>query len=187
MTTGLGVSGGVSTPSRTTAVVTRVVERLSAEGLRSSGLIEVAEAARHLFRGLSRAELDATGEAIVQRIEAADVLVVGSPVYKGSYTGAFKHLFDFVDYRALTGKVVVLTATGGSALHGLMLEHQLRPLFGFFGAVSAPTTVFATPDDFAADGAPTPGLEARIARAARDVVRLLPAAEAPRARTAPVG
>jgi FMN reductase len=146
------------------------------------GLVEIAEASRHLFRGLSRDALDSSGEAIVRRIEAADVLVVGTPVYRGSYTGALKHLFDLVDHRALAGKRVVLAATGGSRLHGLVIEHQLRPLFGFFGALTAPTTIYGAPEDF--DGAQITSAElwGRIDRAAEEAVALSAFATAPRER-----
>jgi FMN reductase len=43
---------------------------------------------------------------------------------------------------------VILTATGGSHLHGLVTEHQLRPLFGFLNALTLPTTVYAVESDF---------------------------------------
>ena len=81
-------------------------------------------------------------------VEEADLLVVGSPVYRASYTGALKHLFDLVDHRSLQGKPIILAATGGSSLHGLMPEHQLRPLFGFFNALTLPTTIYAVEGDF---------------------------------------
>ena len=41
------------------------------------------------------------------------------------------------------GKPVILAATGGTPMHGLMTEHQLRPLFGFFKALTLPTAVYA--------------------------------------------
>ena len=103
--------------------------------------------------------------AIVAQLLSADALVVGSPVYKGSYTGLFKHLFDLVDPAALAGKPVLLTATGGGDKHALVIEHQLRPLFGFFEAFTLPTGVYASGADFS-DGVPTaPALLARIDRA----------------------
>src|SRR6059058_3539307 len=72
-------------------------------------------------------------------VEAADAYLVATPVYRGTYTGALKNFFDLVpnDPKGsdpLRGKVVGLLATGGSDHHYLVLEHQLRPLFGFFGA-----------------------------------------------------
>ncbi len=63
-------------------------------------------------------------------VEAADALIVGTPVYRASFTGLFKHFFDFVEQTALVGYVpVLLAASGGSDRHALVLEHQLRPLF----------------------------------------------------------
>jgi hypothetical protein len=47
-----------------------------------------------------------------------------------------------VDYRALAGKVAGLVATGGSDRHAVVIEHQLRPLFGFFGVQTLATGVF---------------------------------------------
>ncbi|TGP68131.1 NAD(P)H-dependent oxidoreductase, partial [Mesorhizobium sp. M2D.F.Ca.ET.224.01.1.1] len=117
--------------------------------------------------------LGASGEAIIQRVEKADLLVVGTPVYRASYTCALKHLFDLVDYRALTGKTVLLAATGGSPYHGLVLEHQLRPLFGFFCSVTVPTGVYGTPDDFVDGEIVGAAIIERIARAATDAVSLL--------------
>ena len=43
----------------------------------------------------------------------------------------------------------MLTATGGGERHALIVEHQLRPLFGFFEAFTLPTAVYATDRDFA--------------------------------------
>ena len=41
-----------------------------------------------------------------------------------------------------------MTATGGGDRHALIVEHQLRPLFGFFEAFALPTAVYATDRDF---------------------------------------
>lgn len=68
---------------------------------------------------------------MIQTIIEAEALVIGSPTYKGSYTGLFKHVFDLLDPADLRGKPVILTATGGGDRHSLVVEHQLRPLFAF--------------------------------------------------------
>jgi FMN reductase len=46
---------------------------------------------------------------------------------------------------------VVLTATGGGDRHALIAEHSLRPLFGFFEALTLPTAIYASERDFAGD------------------------------------
>ena len=180
----LGLSGNVKRPSRTAALVTTIVdaigERLDTSIVHGGGVppvsrvIELVDAAPVLFRALRADQLDAEGRAIIDAVEAADVLVVGSPVYRASYTGALKHLFDLVDFRALAGKPVILAATGGTPLHGLMTEHQLRPLFGFFNALTLPTAIYATEVDFADHAIANPALRGRIDRAVAELERVLP-------------
>jgi FMN reductase len=43
---------------------------------------------------------------------------------------------------------VLLAATGGSERHALIIEHQLRPLFGFFQSLALPVGVYAHDTDF---------------------------------------
>ena len=76
------------------------------------------------------------------------LLIVGTPVYRASFTGLFKHFFDFVEQTALVDVPVLLAAQGGSERHALVLEHQLRPLFSFFQAQTLPIGVYATDKDF---------------------------------------
>jgi FMN reductase len=89
---------------------------------------------------------------MVELLVSADALVLGSPVYKGSYAGLFKHLLDLLDPLSLVGKPVLLVATGGGPRHALVIEHQLRPLLGFFEAQTLATGVYASDSDFR-DGA----------------------------------
>lgn len=169
----LGVSGSLSRPSRTTSLVGAVLGMLQEIEDAETRLIEIADVASDLFPAASFDHLHASGRAIVEEVEAADLLVVGTPVYRASYTGAFKHLFDLVRHDRLRGKPVVLTATGGSQLHGLVTEHQLRPLFGFFGALSLPTTVYATEADFSNYLVSNNAIRQRIAAASEEAVRML--------------
>jgi len=172
----VGISGSPKRSSRTTAIVKALLDAIEEETPSETKLIELMDAAPHLFAALSRGALleNERASAIIQAIESADIIVVGTPVYRASYTGALKHVFDLVHHEALTGKIVILAATGGSLLHGLVIEHQLRPLFGFFNALTVPTTIYATEQDFADFKIINPGIHARIARAAREAVELLP-------------
>jgi FMN reductase len=178
----LGLSGNVARPSRTTSLIRRILEAVEAKTAISAGLIELAEDAPNLFLALTRGQLQGRAAQVVQAVEEADLLVVGTPVYRASYTGALKHLFDLVDHEALAGKPVLLAATGGTPLHGLVTEHQLRPLLGFFNALTLPTAVYATEADFSDYQLVNPKIIARIERAAAEAAaqlrlrRSLPAA-----------
>ncbi|MBB5577885.1 FMN reductase [Rhizobium paranaense] len=134
--------------------------------------IELVDAAPVLFRALRADQLDAEGKAIIAAVEGSDIIIVGSPVYRASYSGALKHLFDLVDYRALAGKRIVLVATGGTPLHGLMLEHQLRPLFGFFNALTVPTAIYALEADFTDYELTNPAVFERVDRAVEEVAAI---------------
>jgi FMN reductase len=111
-------------------------------------LIKLNELGPSFAGSLSRAGLPEKVERELQRIETADLLVVASPVYRASFTGLFKHLFDFVDQYALVDTPILLAATGGSERHALIIEHQFRPLFSFFQALTLPLGIYAHDSDF---------------------------------------
>lgn len=145
----VGVSGSLTDPSRTTALVEAIVAAVGQVFPIEPHIIRLNSLGPHLGGALKRSQLPPEAEAELQRIENADLLVVASPVYRASFTGLFKYLFDFVDQYALVDTPVLLAATGGSERHALIIEHQLRPLFGFFQSLALPVGVYAHDSDFA--------------------------------------
>jgi FMN reductase len=172
----LGISGNVRTPSRTASLVDAILASIESRFGTETRKIDLVDAAPILFRALRSDQLNEAGQEIVSAVETADVLVVGSPVYRASYTGALKHLFDLVHFESLIGKPVILAATGGSPLHGLVTEHQLRPLFGFFKALTLPTAVYALESDFETYAIRNPEITKRIDAAVRELDTIFPAA-----------
>lgn len=149
----IAVAGSSYRPSRTLVLaeelLAQLAEQLGSQGHTVNGqVIELGSIARSVGSALSRSELPADVEAQVKAIENADLLIVASPVYRGSYPGLLKHLFDLVDMNALIDTPVLLAATGGSERHALVIDHQLRPLFSFFQALTLPIGVYASEADF---------------------------------------
>lgn len=169
----VAVNGSSREASRTGALVRALADAISVRIPVAAETLDLAGAASGLLAAPDRARLGEEGEVLIRRIEAADILIVGTPVYRASYTGLLKHVFDLVSLDALAGKVAVLAATGGSPLHGLVTEHQLRPLLGFFGTYTVPTAVYATQADFNETRLINPAITARIERAASEAARLL--------------
>lgn len=165
----VGISGNFQRPSKTRSLVANVVSRISHQYGLTSEVFDLVDFGDVLGAARYAKDLDVPSAQIVEKILAADVLVVGTPTYKGSYTGLFKHLIDLVDPLALQGKPILLTATGGSDRHALIIEHQLRPLFGFFMAHTLPTGVFAIDSDFRNYEIATTHINARIAQAVSEV------------------
>ncbi|MEV6552304.1 FMN reductase [Streptomyces sp. NPDC051597] len=182
------VSAGLSTPSSTRLLADRLAESVRDELTArwrpaSTDVVELRERAgdiaNHLVTGFPPPRLGAA----ITTVTAADGLIVVTPVFAASYSGLFKSFFDVIDPDALTGKPVLIAATGGTARHSLVLEHALRPLFAHLRAVTVPTAVFAASEDWGSGGDEyTDGLPGRIRRAAAELAALMaarPVAEEP--------
>ncbi len=173
----VGLTAGTREPSSSRglsdALGRAVVDHLARRG--EEAVLRTVEVREHaidvtctLLNGMRSDPLDAALAAV----EQADVLVVTTPVYNGSYSGLFKAFVDLLDPGALLGTPVVLAATGGTRRHSLVVDQELRPLFAFFQAAPVATGVFATPQDWGAAGIPDAALAARIDRAAWEAAGL---------------
>lgn len=144
----VAVSGGLQRPSKSAALAEHLLDLIADDIPCEPHLVELGELAPQLAGAVWRSQLPDTVERELGVVEQADILVVTTPVYRGSYTGLFKHFFDFIHQDALVDKPVLLAATGGSERHALIIDHQLRPLFSFFQARTLPLGVYATDKDF---------------------------------------
>ena len=167
----VAVSGGLQRPSKAAALAEHLMDLIADDVLCEQRLVELGQLAPQLAGAVWRSQLPETVERELAAVEQADIVVVTTPVYRGSYTGLFKHFFDFIHQDALIDKPVLLAATGGSERHALMIDHQLRPLFSFFQARTLPLGVYATDKDFLDYRLQD---EALIQRAALAVQRALP-------------
>ena len=167
------LSAGTGNPSSTRLLGDRIAQK-TLDRLRESdapatvNVVELAplavDIARATVSGLPSAELQAT----IERLAAAAGAIVATPVYKAGISGLFKSFVDLLDNDLLVAKPILLAATAGSARHALVVDEQMRPLFAYLRALSLPTSVFATPEDWGAGE-----LGERIERAATELSVLL--------------
>ena len=162
------VSAGLTQPSSTRLLADRlaaaVAERADVD-VRVVELRDLAvDIANHLVTGFPSPVL---GDAL-KAVEEADGLIAATPIFTASYSGLFKSFFDLVDNAALTGKPVLIAATGGTPRHSLALEHAMRPMFAYLHAVVAPTAVYAASEDWASGD-----LAQRVDRAAGELADLM--------------
>jgi FMN reductase len=119
------VSGNPRAGSRTSTLALAVGEALAARtGGGAPEVIEVGE--------LGAGVLSAPDTVAVLR--AADVLVVATPTYKGSYTGILKVLLDQLPSNGLAGVRAIPVVTAGVAPQAAAAEALLRQLLTELGA-----------------------------------------------------
>jgi FMN reductase len=163
------VLGSATPPGRlhraVTAAATRAGDRRP--GLRTA-VFDLADLAIPFADG--RPPTDDTAR-VVDALTAADAVLLATPVYRGSLTGALKNLLDHVPVPALRDTPVGIVAMGASDHHFLGVERHLRDILAFFGALPAPTAAYLTSRDFT-DGIPTDDALVRL-DALIDTVALL--------------
>lgn len=167
------LTAGLSEPSSTRLLADRLTTATTT-ALRDSGAavetttIGVRTLAHDvvdlLLTRVSSAELTAATSAVVD----ADALIVVTPTFSMSYSGLLKSFLDTIEEGALAGMPVLLAATGGTARHSMVLDLAMRPLLSHLKALTLPTAVYAAAEDWG-----SPGLDARIARAGRELADLV--------------
>jgi FMN reductase len=114
---------------------------------------------------------------VVDAVTAAGAVVLATPVYRGSLTGALKNLIDHLPVPSLRDTPVGLVSMGASDHHFLGADRHLRDILTFFGALVTPTSAYLNSRDFA-EGVPGEDALARL-DALVDTVLALRAAPGP--------
>ncbi|NUR99311.1 MAG: NADPH-dependent FMN reductase, partial [Kribbellaceae bacterium] len=125
------ISSSPSFSSRTDAVLDHVTKRLIGHGHTVTPIVLRDLPAEPLLRGAAD---DPAISAAVAVLEAADAVVVTTPVYKAAYSGLLKVFLDLLPQYALKGKPVLPLATGGTPAHVLVIDYALRPVLTSLGA-----------------------------------------------------
>ena len=163
----IGISGSPSATSGSRTLVAGVLELLAERGW-ATDLIDLSALPADAL--LARSEHAQVSDALGV-VERTRVLVIGTPVYRATYTGLLKTFFDLMSADFLVGKVAVLIATGAAPGHLLAIDHGLRPLVASLGGLSAAPAIYFTQQDLADEG-PGPELAERLARGADEAARL---------------
>ena len=122
-----------------------------------------------LARRLLLPEPSAAVEDALELAMGADLLLVASPTYKGTYTGLLKVFLDRLPHQALAGAVAFPLLVMRLPQHALAVEVHLRPLLVELGAtVPTPGLAVLEPDLDALDDVLRPWA-ARVAGDLREV------------------
>ncbi|MDT5030581.1 MAG: reductase [Actinoplanes sp.] len=140
------ISGHPQPGSRTLQLARAVGERLAGSG--AVVVVDIAELVPALFAPAD----GATGEALLE-VQDATLLVVATPTYRGSYTGALKVFLDQLPANALAGVVAVPVVTAEFQPHADAAEAFLARLLRELGADVVDFGLTATESELADPGA----------------------------------
>lgn len=87
----VAVSGGLNNPSKTEALVQEIINELGDATPIEVHFIKFSEIGHLLGGAIYRNQLPQRVQDDLAKLEAADALIVGTPVYRASFTGLFKH------------------------------------------------------------------------------------------------
>ena len=167
------VTAGTGDPSSTRLLADRVAQRVEAIAARHGhaaiiSVIELREIATDVTTALTSQLITPRLQQAIDVLAAADGVIAATPVYKAAASALFTSFIHVLDNDLLIARPVVLAATAGTARHALVADQEMRPLFAFLRAMTAPTSLFAAPEDWS-----DPALANRIDRAAVELVLLM--------------
>ncbi|HTY53981.1 MAG TPA: NADPH-dependent FMN reductase [Candidatus Binataceae bacterium] len=146
----VGVLGSVTPPGRLLSALkwTLESENSAAGSVFETDLINLADCRIAFADGRPPDKYDDDTGSVVARVSQADAVILASPVYRGSYTGALKNLLDHLPIEALAGKPIGIVAMGATNHHYLGVDWHLRDVLAWFGAIVVPTSVYLSSADF---------------------------------------
>lgn len=147
MTRLVGLLGSVTPPGRLSGAVESALERAATRG-HETRFLDLGALTVGFADGRPLDQLGDDSPLLVQAICDAEAVVLATPVYRGTLTGALKNALDLLPLAALQAKPVGIIAMGATLHHYLGAESHLRDTLSWFGALTLPTGVYLSSADF---------------------------------------
>lgn len=152
----LGIVGSNSSSSKTKiAIQTALQAAAETYNEVETEVLHLAEYDVEAADGRKLAEYSGDTAQALERIISSDAFIIGTPVYRGSYSGLLKNLFDIVprgkwqsNHAPFENRPIGLIATGATDHHYLSVAQELGPITSFFGAYQVGGGVYVNADQF---------------------------------------
>lgn len=155
----VGVVGTASKASRTRILVEAVLGAACGDGRGDSRTFVLGELELPVADGTPSDRRTGSVRELLDTLDAADVVVIGTPVYRAAMSGLTKSLLDLVPRGQYDGptaplraKPVAVVMTAAAKEHFLAAEGLVGMLHGFFAAHVVPPTLFASHAEVTSDG-----------------------------------
>jgi NAD(P)H-dependent FMN reductase len=139
----LGICGSSASSRRTRALLESALEGAeAADNDISIEIIDLSQATLDFCDGRPIEEYNLDTQRVLEKVKNADAYLFGSPMYRGTMTGALKNLIDLIPDDYIKGKSAGLVATGGSDHHYLGLDLGFRTAMAFFRVHTIPGVLY---------------------------------------------
>ncbi len=151
----LGIVGSPSNPSKTRTAVEVALQAAAEVFDLKTEILHLAEYDLDIADGRKVGEFSGDTAKAQELVINSDAFLVGTPVYRGSYSGDLKNLFDLIPRgkwqspeAPFEDRPVGLIATGATDHHFLLISQELGPIFTFFGSYQVGSGVYVNASQF---------------------------------------
>ena len=167
----VGVSGSRRDGSHTLKAIKLALAAAEAEGAETD-LIDLGDVDLPLYHPDRDASESGEAVELLKRVRAADAVIVGSPVYHGSYSSTFRNFHDYCGFDEYEETVVGLLVVAGGGTIATTLDHMRVTMRGVHAhVVPGQVGIRNASSKFEADGSLTDqNIADRVDALAEDVV-----------------
>ncbi|SMO36996.1 NADPH-dependent FMN reductase [Fodinibius sediminis] len=151
----LGIAGSLSNPSKTRTAVETALQAAADAFDVETNLLHLADYDLATADGRKLDQYTGDTARALDLIINSDAFIIGTPVYRGSYSGILKNLFDLIPrgqwqskHAPLENRPVGLIATGATDHHYLSISQELGPIASFFGSYQVGDGVYVNASQF---------------------------------------
>ncbi len=137
----LGIVGSVSNPSKTRSAVEVALQAAADQFQAETEMLHLANYEIETADGRKLSEYSGDTARALDLIINSDAYLIGTPAYRGSYSGPLKNLFDLIPRgkwqsvkAPLKNRPVGFIATGATDHHYLLINQEMGPIASFFGS-----------------------------------------------------
>ena len=179
MATLLAIHGTVTRPGRLHQALEAALKGIEGHPGVSTSLLDLGQYRVSFADGRPLTGYSDDTQAVVEQVTAADMYLIGTPIYRASFTAALTNILDLTPVDGLMGKPCGLVGMGATDHHYLALDAQLRPVLAWFGARVLPVPVYLQSRHFQDGQLSDPQAVEDLQSLARAVVAAREAQQAP--------
>lgn len=168
----VGLSGSITGSKTRTAMDCTIKRMIDNNPNAEVTLLDLKDYDIQFSDGRNYLEYDGDTGYVVETIMAADIVIIGTPIFQASIPAPLKNIFDLLPENAFLNKIVGLIVTAGSAKHFLVAEQQIKPILSYMKAHIVQTYVFIEEQDFYQKKITNDDVLLRIDRLVEDIVVL---------------